>query len=200
MKCFIINTKLGVQKNTPILIFLLLSLVFIKSTKWREASTLMCELMREESEGKYRLFCRTICKPVNAAVIKGYSGRGHPAWGLPASTRTAPQRNSFTLCRPPRNAPSLVWHSQRNDADEGFFGKLSAVMPQAHSCVRNAIQFFSFLAQTLAGIGCWEVITKCFLTLSPPPPLQSSASSSLTSNCNHICLVLMFSLAFLIGG
>lgn len=85
-----------------------------KSTKRREASTLMCELMRAGSEGKYRLFCWTICKPVNAAVIKGYSGRGHPAGGLPASTRTAPQRNSFTLCR--ASAMPQVWFDIRRGA------------------------------------------------------------------------------------
>lgn len=113
MRCFIINTKLRVGRKTHPSLFLLFSLVFICFNKdeWIEGSTLICELLREKSEGKYGLFCWTICKPVNAAVIKGYNGRGHPAGGLPAATRIVPQRNSFTLRRPP--ATPRVWFDIR---------------------------------------------------------------------------------------
>lgn len=55
MRCFIINTKLVVQKNTPILIPLIIFSFYLFvsiSTTWIEASTLICELMREKSEGE----------------------------------------------------------------------------------------------------------------------------------------------------
>lgn len=187
------------------------------STKWTEASALICEIMRGKSEGKYagRLFCWTICKPVNAAVIKGYHGRGHPAGGLPASTRIVPQRNSFTLRHSP--ATPRVWFDIRRGTilmRVSLGNRLLSCRKHAHvSWMRYG---FSFLAQMLAGMGCWEVITKYFLTLSlallllslvpsevataippphplPPPPSPSSASSSHTSNCVHIqYLVLIF--------
>lgn len=51
------------------------------------------------------LFYLAICNPVNAAIIKGYNGRGHPAGGLPASTRSGAQRSSFTLHRPTASPP-----------------------------------------------------------------------------------------------
>lgn len=101
MRHFIINTKLGVQKNTPVHALLLPSFIVSIRIKQMRASNLTCEIKKKKGEGKYRLLCWAICKPANAAVIKGYDGRGHPAGGLPVSTCSVAQRNSFTLNHPP---------------------------------------------------------------------------------------------------
>lgn len=103
-RCFIIKTKLGVQKKTRPTRYSSCHLSILSVSigiKQIQASNLTCEFKKKRLGGGCRLLCGAICKPVNAAVIKGYDGRGHPAGGLPASTRSGAQRNPFTLHRPP---------------------------------------------------------------------------------------------------
>lgn len=137
-----------------------------------------------KSEGMYMLLCWTICKPVNAAVIKGYHGRGHPAGGPPASTRSGAQRSSFTLRHPPATA-LVCFDIHRGRAPMKI--SLENCTPSNCYVLWNTMQFFP----AWAGMGCWDVFlfglvsSEVAIAILPPlplPPPVSPASSSLTPN------------------